>query len=318
MTQDVVAGMRDLVAVVEVESGGLARKVVLDVGCNDGTLLSLFRAAGATTIGIEPTDAAENAVPCCDAVINGFLGREAVEAYRTSHPAPDIITFTNVFAHIEDLDSVIACVRTLSKTDTLVVIENHYLGAVLEKRQFDTFYHEHPRTYSFRSFQFIADKLEMNIISVGFPNRYNGNVRIVLGHRERQGSVDIDETGLVEKFRDMRSYIDRRRIEASDRLRRLAAVHGPLPAKAFPGRASILVNYFGIDESLISAAYEKPESPKIGHYIPGTRIPILDERRFFANKGSPILVNLAWHIRDEIRHYVQAKGFTGSLVEIFH
>ena len=318
LTNDVVAGMRDLVAVAEVESGGLARKVVLDIGCNDGTLLSLFRAAGATTIGIEPTDAANDAVKCCDAVINDFLGSDAVEAYRTAHPAPDIITFTNVFAHVEDLDSIIACVKSLRKLDTLVVIENHYLGAVLDKRQFDTFYHEHPRTYSFRSFQFIADKLGMNIVSVGFPNRYNGNIQIVLGHRRCSGLIDIDETGIVEKFVDMRSYIAQRRTEATARLRWLAATHGPLPAKAFPGRASILVNYFGIDESLISATYEKSESPKIGHYIPGTRIPILDERMFFADSGAPILVNLAWHIRDEIRQYVQAKGFAGKLVEIFH
>lgn len=318
MTQDVIAGMRDLVSVIREETGGLARKIVLDVGCNDGTLLSLFKAEGATTIGIEPTDAAEDALPHADAVINDFFGPEAVDEYLASHPAPDVITFTNVFAHIEDLNSTISCVRTLSKKDTFVVIENHYLGAILERHQFDTFYHEHPRTYSLRSFQFVAHKLEMAVVSVTFPARYNGNIRVVLTRRDNPRPISVDETGLIDKFHGMRRYIEQRRSEILEQLNRLAVIHGPLPAKAFPGRASVLINYFGIDETLISAAYEKPQSPKIGHYIPGTRIPILDEREFFAKEGAPILVNMAWHIHDEIQRYVRARGFTGELLEVFH
>ena len=64
----------------------------------------------------------------------------------------DIITFTNVFAHIENLGELISNIRKLINKDTILVIENHYLGSIIEKKQFDTFYHEHPRTYSFTSF----------------------------------------------------------------------------------------------------------------------------------------------------------------------
>ena len=318
MTQDVIAGMRDLVSVIKEEAGGLAGKIILDVGCNDGTLLSLFKGEGATTVGIEPTDAAEDALSHADAVIHDFFGPQAVNEYLAVHPAPDIITFTNVFAHVEDLNSTIACVKTLSKEDTFVVIENHYLGAILERHQFDTFYHEHPRTYSLRSFQFVANKLDMAIVSVNFPARYNGNVRVVLTRRDNPRPISVDETGLIDKFDGMRCYIERHRDEILGQLNQLAVAHGPIPAKAFPGRASILINYFGIDETLISAAYERPQSPKIGHYIPGTRIPILDEREFFAKEGAPILVNMAWHIHDEIQRYVRARGFTGELLEVFH
>ena len=78
-----------------------------------------------------------------------------------------------------------------------------------------------------------------------------------------------------------------------------------MPAKGFPARASILVNYFGLDETLIEAVYEKSGSPKVNHYVPGTRIPILDEAAFFRNP-KPVLINFAWHIPKEIHGYMRA------------
>jgi hypothetical protein len=60
------------------------------------------------------------------------------------------------------------------------VIENHYLGSIVEKTQFDTFYHEHPRTYSLNSFSHIAKRLGLELSWVDFPHRYNGNIRVHL------------------------------------------------------------------------------------------------------------------------------------------
>ena len=57
-----------------------------------------------------------------------------------------------MFAHIEDLNSLINNLRKLVSDETYLIIENHYMGAVIKKNQFDTFYHEHPRTYSATSF----------------------------------------------------------------------------------------------------------------------------------------------------------------------
>jgi hypothetical protein len=101
------------------------------------------------------------------------------------------------------------------------------------------------------------------------------------------------------------------------RLSDLVAVHGPLCAKAFPGRASVILSYYGVDERVLSVTYERSGSPKIGYYIPGTRIPIRDETELFERSDVPVLVNLAWHIRDEIHRYVRARGYGGNIVEVF-
>ena len=82
-----------------------------------------------------------------------------------------------MFAHIEDLSNLLKNLKKIITSNTYLIIENHYLGSVLEKKQFDTFYHEHPRTYSFTSFLKISNILDMKIVNCTFPSRYGGNIR---------------------------------------------------------------------------------------------------------------------------------------------
>lgn len=318
LTKDVLDGMRDLVQRVEAHVGGLSEKTVLDIGCNDGSLLSIFREFGAYTCGIEPTGAATDAKPKIHWLHNGFFDRAAVDAYLADHGKPDIITFTNVFAHIEDLNGLIENLTALMRSDTKLVIENHYLGSVVEMAQFDTFYHEHPRTYSFKSFEYIAKKLGCGIEHVEFPKRYNGNIRVVMGTGKAARAPDIDETTFIAQIAKMPALIDAGRAAVQAKLRELVAQYGTLPAKAFPGRAAILIHSLAIDESLIHATYERSNSPKIGHYIPGTKIEIRDEAEFLnTHKSSPVIINLAWHIQTEIERYMRSQGYEGQVIPIW-
>ncbi|TAK75543.1 MAG: methyltransferase domain-containing protein, partial [Gammaproteobacteria bacterium] len=180
-TMDVLNGMSALVTACEKRLSTLSNKIVLDIGCNDGSLLNYFRAKGCTTIGIEPTAAYADAQENGHRVYNDFLSNEIAETILKKHGHPDIITFTNVFAHIENLPAVIESLKRLCTSSTMIVIENHYLGAILHHNQFDTFYHEHPRTYSYTSFIYISKSLDKRINHVEFPSRYGGNIRIFLG-----------------------------------------------------------------------------------------------------------------------------------------
>ena len=318
LTKDVLDGMAELVALTAKVVGPLSGKVVLDIGCNDGSLLKIFRDEGAITIGIEPTDAALDAADKIDHIINAYFDDASTSAYLETFSKPDVITFTNVFAHIEDLSTVVSNLKRLAKDDTTIIIENHYLGSVLARSQFDTFYHEHPRTYSLTSFRYIASSLGYGIAEFDFPSRYNGNIRVVMQRHAIEGSDNVDETGFINSFGDLNKYIENQRANMLLKLKALVEEFGPLPAKAFPGRAGVIIAYYGLDESIISAAYERPGSAKIGNYIPGTRIPILDETIFFANQHRhPVLVNLAWHIKDEIHRYMREGGYKGEILEIF-
>jgi SAM-dependent methyltransferase len=298
---------------------------VLDIGCNDGSLLSIFREYGARTIGIEPTDAAADAKAAGHVVYQDYFAPALAEKIAASAGRPDIITFTNVFAHIEDLPSVLAAVSKLMSPTTLLVIENHYLGSVLQRYQFDTFYHEHPRTYSLTSFRHIAESLQAKIEAVEFPARYGGNIRVMmqLGHGGEQSTSELDslyaaesnfEQRLLDMARQIPSWQKAKRAEIADAVSR----HGPLVGKAFPGRAAILVKLLELDETMLAAVYEKPGSMKIGHYVPGTRIPILSDDDFDRHPGRSVpLLNLAWHITGEIHGYMRRQGYEGLIIDIF-
>ncbi len=324
-TADVLNGMAGLVESCVARFGPLRGKRVLDVGCNDGSLLDFFRRQGAETIGIEPTDACLDARLKGHTVLKEYFSQAAADAVLALGGRPDLIAFTNVFAHIEDLAEVLRALKRLIAPHTIVVIENHYLGAVLEGNQFDTFYHEHPRSYSYSSFVHIARSLGVEILHAEFPARYGGNIRTFLGLSPgAAGAAPEDRTELLrregrffDRFVALRDNVLRWRETKRGALAAQIHQHGRLPAKAFPGRAAILVKLLELDEQSISAVYEKPGSLKIGHYLPGTRIPILSDEELFAcpDKTKPLL-NLAWHIPEEIHDYLRAQGYSGPIIDI--
>lgn len=322
-TADVLNGMKALVESCEQRFGSLAGKMVLDIGCNDGSLLDFFEQKGAKTIGIEPTGAFQDAKHKGHVVYNDFLSVNVAQMVAKTHGNPDFITFTNVFAHIENLHEVLQSLKKLIGPQTIIVIENHYLGSVLDGNQFDTFYHEHPRTYSYTSFTYMARSLGLELLGVEFPSRYGGNIRVFMGDASRgEGPIDhenlkVRESHFFEAFSQMAKNIESWKISKKAMILKLVEKHGKLRAKAFPGRAAILMKLLGLDETLISAVYEKPGSLKIGHYVPGTRIPILSDKELMdsGDRTKPLL-NLAWHIPDEIRRYMAGLGYQGEIIDV--
>ncbi len=322
-TADVLSGMTGLVESCIDKYGSLDKKIIVDIGCNDGSLLDFFKEKDAITIGIEPTDAFKDAELKGHKVYSNYLSVDLAENILKAHGHPDIITFTNVFAHIEDLDGVLESLKVLQDKNTKIVIENHYLGAVLEGNQFDTFYHEHPRTYSYTSFKFMAKTLGVDLEAVEFPSRYGGNIRVFMGQnsqlKNQESLIELDakESLFENQFNNLKLNIEKWLISKKSIIQSVFEQNGKIRAKAFPGRSAILVKMLDIDENIISAVYEKPGSLKINHYVPGTRIPILSDDDLLASDdlGKPLL-NLAWHISKEIHGYLEISGYTGTITDI--
>lgn len=322
-TQDVMTGMNELVSECERKFFPLKGKIVCDVGCNDGTLLSFFKQRGASTVGIEPTGA------CADAVASGHRAFQEYFSIKSASKLvsvvgkPDVITFTNVFAHIESLAEAIAALQAMISVDTILVIENHYLGSVLRTNQFDTFYHEHPRTYSLRSFEIVAKKLGGEILYVSFPSRYGGNIRVYIGNFLGSNSFqkepfDIQVAGnegrFTEQFLQMQTFVNGWQQTTKAELEKLKKKGVHLPGKSFPGRASILISLLGIDHEFQPYVFEKPGSMKVGHYLPGTRIEIKSDDQWMNKTIRPDnMIIWAWHISGEVSAYLRSNGYRGRL-----
>jgi hypothetical protein len=321
-TQDVISGMKELVDQADLCLNGLKNKVVCDIGCNDGTLLNFFKDKGCKTSGIEPTGAFLEAKKNHKNIIHDFFNIESANKLKSIVGSPDIITFTNVFAHIEDLEEAIAVLKSIIKEETLIIIENHYLGTVVKTNQFDTFYHEHPRTYSKKSFEFIAKKLGRKLLGVFFPKRYGGNIRIYLSSENFVINDPMNlnclnstnEDYISKDFEKMQSFIDNWKKNTRKSILDLAKEYGKVYGKSFPGRAAILLKLIDIDENIMPAIFEKKGSMKLNHFVPGTRIKIESDETWM-NKNNPpkVLLIWAWHIHQEIADYLRSAGYKGKI-----
>tara|TARA_B100000965_G_scaffold183590_1_gene153281 strand:- start:2183 stop:3400 length:1218 start_codon:yes stop_codon:yes gene_type:complete len=322
-TKDVLLGMEDLVKNIIKLKKNLKNKVVLDIGCNDGSLLDIFRRKGCKTFGIEPTGAYKEAKKKGHNVYNQYLDIKSADKIKNKVKTIDVITFTNVFAHIENFSELIESVKKLISKETLLVIENHYLLQVIKKNQFDTFYHEHPRTYSLNSFEKISNLLNLKILKYNFVKRYNGNIRVFLGfssvHTNSKMKIDLyEEKKIIRNMKNFQKIVNKWKLNKKLFLQKLTKKFGPLPAKAFPGRASIIINLLGLDKNTISNVYEKNFSLKTNKFVPGTNIKILKEKYFdHKERKKGIIINLAWHISSEIKDYLKKNlKFNGKVIDI--
>lgn len=314
LTKDVIVGMSQLVAKSLGEMKLKENPIILDIGCNDGTLLGLFKEKmKCLTIGIDPTNAIQEAGEKIDLALQGFFDKDLANLIYSKHGFPDVITFTNVFAHIEKFQELLDALRILIGPETHLIIENHYLGSILETNQIDTFYHEHPRTYSAKSFDVIATSLGLNLNLVEFPSRYGGNIRVRMSKMENvELKVELpDETDFAAKFQKLQSIYDEWRIESKATIEKLL-LRGPLLGKSLPGRAVMLISALGLTSAEIPFVLEQPHSPKVGFYVPGTDIQIVSDDQLEV-LGQPNLILWAWHISDEVIPYILELGYKGSI-----
>jgi len=316
LTKDVISGMKQLVEDVCARKSLKSKSIVLDVGCNDGSLLQQFKTrVGARTVGVDPTNSINDSGDHIDHKYQAFFDESVARMILDEVGVPDIITFTNVFAHIEDLQSLLRAVNILMGPDTLLVIENHYLGSILETHQFDTFYHEHPRTYSARSFAYVADSLSASVVDIQFPSRYGGNIRVLM---QRSPSVPDsvaanifpDETAFVSRFQALQTDYDSWKLMSQGILRKLLKA-GPVVGKGLPGRAVMLISSLGLTSEDMPFVFEQESSPKVGHYVPGTDISVKSDA-FLPRNPDQVIIIWAWHIAEEIRAYLKNLGIPGE------
>jgi len=321
-TKDVIKGMESVLNQSKKIIGELKNKIILDVGCNDGSLLDLYKKNKSITIGIEPTDAADEAKSKGHDIYKAYIDRTTISKIKKKYKKIDIITFTNVFAHIEDLKSLINNLKTIISKDTVLIVENHYLGSIIQKRQFDTFYHEHPRTYSLMSFEKISKMINLNLVKVEFPKRYAGNIRVIFSKKKPDiknfKNIINKEKKYFNLLKKLNFEIETWKKNKKKIINKLVKKYGRLPAKAFPGRAAILIKLLKLDEKYISGIFEQNKSQKVGYYAPGTRIPIISDYELrYLNKNIPI-INLAWHISGEIKNYLKKIKIKNEVIDILN
>lgn len=298
--------------------------LVVDIGSNDGTLLSGFKRRGCRVIGVEPTDVAtiardENDVETIQAFFTEDIARQIVE----SDGEADFVTMTNVFAHMADLREVMRGILTLMKRDGVFITESHYLLDVLEKNQFDTIYHEHIRTYSLKALVNLFGQYGMEVFDVQRAERYGGNIRAYVARKgvypvERcVGELLLHEeaAGLhkPESWLLFRERVQRNRDKTMEFLYRTKCEGRSIVGCSAPGRASTLINYYGITPDMVPYTGELHNSLKLDKFLPGSHIRVSSNANFVKEQPDFIIL-FAWHYAEVIVKRLREEGVRSRLI----
>lgn len=271
--------------------------LVVDIGCNDGTLLDNF-AETMRTVGVEPTFQGEKAAAKDHHVYRDGFTRGWASQIREQHGRAKVIFACNVLAHVPDPHDFCRGVYDLLADDGVFVTENGDVETIISGNQFDTVYHEHLRYYSLPT---ISRLLAQNGLTV------EGTERI----RTHGGSHRVyawRDAGL----RGPRG-LQERATEAASRLRKtLCDLPQPIWGIGATTRATPLVHFSGIAPFITKIA-EVPGSDKIGSDLPGTSIPVVDEAELIAEQP-PAAVLFSWHMQHSIVPKLRAKGYQGTIV----
>ena len=298
-----------------------AQDLVVDVGSNDGNLLRNFM-ANHRVLGITPEEIGRIAIERGIPTIIDYFNQEVVERVVQEEGQAKLVTATNVFAHIEDVHAVIESILALLEPEGVFLSESHYLLPLIEELQYDTIYHEHLRYYSLHSLQYILGAHDLEVFHAKRIPTHGGSIRV---YASRKGTQVVQPTvqRLLEEEKEVVMGLDRllafreKTVESKlallsmiDKVKRGGAKIYGISA---PSRASTLINYCGLDDGIIDCVLEIEGSHKIGKYIPGTVIPVVDEAKLYEDQPGYALL-FSWHIADELVPKIRAKGFKGKFI----
>ena len=295
--------------------------LIVDIGANDGTLLANFQEAGHPVLAVEPTERGELAAARGIPTVREFFTRASGEALAAEHGRAAVITATNVFAHIEDVNGVVEGVLAFLRDDGSFITESHYLRSLVETLQYDTIYHEHLRYYSLASLDHLFRTHGLEIYQAVKIPTHGGSIRVYAARtgthavapevdRLRVAEVDGLSPESLEAFR---GRMTRSKLALHALFREIIADGGRIHGIGAPSRASTLINFLGIDEAIMPYVMEIKGSYKIGNYMPGTRIPVMNEALLYEEQPEYALM-LSWHIADELMPKIAGYGFNGDFI----
>jgi hypothetical protein len=308
-----------------VEIGDLdGRSFALDIGSNDGTLLKGYVPYGVRFLGVDPAgDPVRIANEEGIETLHAFFDEQTAEFVLVEHGPADAISAAGVFGHVAKLASLMRGVKALLAPRGIFATDNQYWLDMVERRHYDNVFHQHLRYYSMRPFVHLFDQYEMDVFDVERSEVYGGSIRVFGCHRgsypisERVGELAAleEQAGLYEQDTHDRfaAAVEERRRRLFDEVYRLAAVEGKkVIGIGAPAKASTVCNYCRLGPDLVE--YLAEVNPlRIGKFLPGVHIPIVDEERLFNDpKPADAGILFAWNYYDEIVPKLRARGFMGE------
>ena len=294
--------------------------LIIDIGSNDGNLLQNFK-YNHRVLGVTPEKIGKLAIKKGIPTIIDYFNKKTHKNILKNYGKAKIITATNVFAHIDNINEILKyIIRTLTDYG-IFISESHYLLPLIKELQYDTIYHEHMRYYSVQSLNYLFKKNNLEIIDVKEIPTHGGSIRVYAAKKGRyQISKNVKKQLNKEKrflnyknFKEFKHQVAMSKVKLYSLINNIKRSKKSIYGVGAPSRATTLINYVGLDQDLIDCVLEVDGSYKIGNYIPGTKIPILNEKILIKEKPDYLML-FSWHISKELKKNLRNKGFKGKFI----
>lgn len=266
-------------------------KSVIEIGCNDGVLLTPLRESGVRVIGVDPS----STVPKGPDIVNDYFTPEIARKLGRM----DVVIANNVFAHISDINTATMAVSEAMKDDGVFIMEAHYLGDMINDLQYDWIYHEHIYYYSLLSLEAHFRRHGLRVFDVKHVPTHGGSMRYYICKDSREESPEVAALREREKREGLDRYstyqhFSKRILQHREDMRRL--INGKVVGYGASGRANAIIQYCGLDVS-----YIVDDAPaKHGYSTPGTHVPIYSRDSLEYDIPDSVVV-FAWSYLDEIK-----------------
>lgn len=282
---------------------------VIDVGSNVGVLLAGFQKTGVKVLGVDPaTDMAQIANNNGILTLPTFFGSQTVNDIKVECSSAKVITGTNVFAHIDDLDDFMKTVDKVLDDEGVLVIEVPHFLELIRNLEYDTIYHEHLSYISIKPINSLFNRFGFEVFDVEKYPIHGGTVRIFASRKgiysvlpSVKNLIDEEEKeGLfcLDRLQEFAKKVYNHKQQLINLLRRLKNEGYSIAGVSAPAKGNTLLNYCHVDRDLMGYITEKAKV-KIGLYTPGTLIPVVDDSQLLEDQPDYALI-LAWNFGKEI------------------
>jgi len=285
--------------------------LVVEVASNDGYLLQYVQARGIPCLGIEPT--ASTAAAAREKridVIDAFFGVPLAVRLVSEGRRADLMTANNVLAHVPDINDFVAGFATLLTATGVATFEFPHLKNLLDNNQFDTIYHEHFSYLSLTALEPIFSANGLVIFDVEELSTHGGSLRVFAQRRDtachaRTARVDallarewVAGMSRSDCYGEFQSRVDRVKNDFLGFLLEAKRAGRTVAAYGAAAKGNTLLNYSGVRPDLIACVADRNPF-KQGHWMPGSRIPIVDEH-YLTRMRPDFVVILPWNLRSEV------------------
>ena len=294
--------------------------LIIDIGSNDGNLLNNFK-NNHKVLGVTPENIGKVAIKKGIKTLIKYFDRKTSNHILKKFGKAKIITATNVFAHIENVNNLMQNILKILKTDGIFITESHYLVSLIKDLQYDTIYHEHLRYYSLSSLKYLLEKYNLSIFHAKKIPTHGGSIRVYAARKGKFKTLNSVKKILDEEkkflnwknFNKFRSDVVKSKLNLYKILNNIVKNKQKIYGIGAPSRASTLINYLGLTNEVLQNVCEVDGSYKIGNYMPGTNIPIISEKKLYSDQPEYALL-LSWHISKELIANLKRKGFKGKFI----